>query len=194
MSSEPPPPPPTPPEQPPSAWRPPEPPEQQPPPPQPPPPPPPSGQEPPAPPGPPPPPVSAGYGTAVAGVRPAGFWIRVVAYLIDAVILAVINTVINLILRDSATTAGSIINFLIDLAYFSYFWSQRGQTLGMMVLSLRVIRTDGSQLTAGRAIGRYFALVLSFLIIFIGVILVAFDPRKQGLHDKIADTLVVHAV
>lgn len=192
MSSEPPPPTsPNPPEQPPSAWRPPEPPQQQPPPPEPPPAQPPSGQEPPAPTGP-PPPVTTDYGTSVAGLRPAGFWIRVVAYLIDAVILAVINTVINLILRDSATSAGSLINFLIDLAYFTYFWSQRGQTLGMMVLNLRVIRTDGSQLTVGRAIGRYFALILSFLIIFIGVIMVAFDSRKQGLHDKLADTLVVH--
>jgi uncharacterized RDD family membrane protein YckC len=190
MSSEPPSTPPERPEQPPSAWRPPGPPQQQPPPPQRPPAQPPSGQQPPTPQGP-QPPVSTGYGTAVAGLRPAGFWIRVVAYLIDAVILAVINTVINLILRDSATTS-NLINFLIDLLYFTYFWSQRGQTLGMMVLNLRVIRTDGSQLTVGRAIGRYFALILSFLIIFIGVIMVAFDPRKQGLHDKIADTLVVH--
>ena len=129
---------------------------------------------------------------APAGLRPAGFWIRFLAYLIDAVILGVINYVIGLLIGQNNTAWGSLISFLVDLAYFSYFWSQRGQTLGMMITNLRVIRTDGSQLTWGRAIGRYFALVLSFLILFIGVIMVAFDSRKQGLHDKIADTLVVH--
>jgi uncharacterized RDD family membrane protein YckC len=55
-----------------------------------------------------------------------------------------------------------------------------------------VIREDGSALTLGQAIGRVFALVLSFLILYIGVIMVAFTARKQGLHDMICHTLVVH--
>ena len=180
MGSEPPsspPGPPQPPERPPAQWRPPTP--------QPP-------ATPPATPPPATPPVAAGYPAATTALRPAGFWIRVVAYVIDIVILAVVNAVVGVIVGQNNTNWGGLLSFLIDLAYFTYFWSQRGQTLGMMALNLRVIRTDGSPLTVGRAVGRYFALILSFLIVFIGVILVAFDARKQGLHDKIVDTLVVH--
>jgi uncharacterized RDD family membrane protein YckC len=133
--------------------------------------------------------------------RPAGFWIRVVAYVIDAVIVGIVNFVwtflVTLAAGGNITGAPVVLVDLIDtlvaIAYFSYFWSSRGQTIGMMATNLRVTRSDGSPLTLGRAIGRVFALYLSFLILFIGVIMVAFTERKRGLHDMIADTVVVHA-
>ena len=140
------------------------------------------------------------WATGVAVGRPAGFWIRVVAYIIDAVIVGVFNFVWTFVLTLAA--GGSITGFpaflvflvesLIGLGYFAYLWSSRGQTIGMMATGLRVTRSDGSPLTLGRAIGRALALYLSFLILFIGVIMVAFTQRKQGLHDMIADTVVVH--
>lgn len=133
--------------------------------------------------------------------RPAGFWIRVLAYIVDTIILTVINFVIGFVvvaasggqLNGGPAVLLYLLEFVIAVAYFSLLWSSRGQTVGMMVTNLRVIRTDGSQLTIGRAIGRVFALALSFAIIYIGVIMVAFTQRKQGLHDLICDTLVVHA-
>jgi uncharacterized RDD family membrane protein YckC len=153
----------------------------------------------------PPPPSGSPYGTpawatGVAVGRPAGFWIRVVAYIIDAVIVGVFNFVWTFIVTLAA--GGSItgfpaflvflIEFLVGIGYFAYLWSSRGQTIGMMATGLRVTRSDGSPLTLGRGIGRALALYLSFLILFIGVIMVAFTQRKQGLHDMIADTVVVH--
>jgi uncharacterized RDD family membrane protein YckC len=63
--------------------------------------------------------------------------------------------------------------------------------VGDKLLSLRVIRTDGSDLTIVQALIRYVGLFISFIVIFIGVIWVAFDPNKQGWHDKIAGTYVV---
>jgi uncharacterized RDD family membrane protein YckC len=54
-----------------------------------------------------------------------------------------------------------------------------------------VIRTDGTDLTIVQAFIRYIGLVVSFLVIFIGVIWVAFDPNKQGWADKIAGTYVI---
>jgi uncharacterized RDD family membrane protein YckC len=132
--------------------------------------------------------------------RPAGFWIRVLAYIIDAIIVGVFNGIWSFAV--TAAAGGSLqgtpafliflIEFLVTIAYFSYMWSSRGQTIGMMATNLEVIREDGSRLTMGQAIGRAFALVLSFLILYIGVIMVAFTQRKQGLHDLICHTLVVH--
>src|ERR1700736_4139923 len=156
-------------------------------------------------PGAPPPAPGTAYGQQTWGAgavtqRPAGFWIRVAAYIIDAIIIGVFNFVWSFVVTLAAggsiqgAPAGLIflIEFLVAIAYFSYMWSSRGQTIGMMATNLEVIREDGSRLTLGQAIGRAFALALSFLILYIGVIMVAFTQRKQGLHDMICHTLVVH--
>jgi uncharacterized RDD family membrane protein YckC len=124
----------------------------------------------------------------------------VVAYIIDAIIVGVFNGIWSF--GVTAAAGGSIqgapyvlivlIEALVGIGYFSYMWSSRGQTIGMMATNLEVIREDGSRLTMGQAIGRVFALALSFFILYIGVIMVAFTQRKQGLHDLICHTLVVH--
>src|ERR1700737_2132656 len=131
--------------------------------------------------------------TAVSAPK-AGFWIRVVAFIIDSVIVGVINTLVAAILNPS-TTGRTGIQTLLGIIYFTYFWSASspwpGQTVGDKLLSLRVIRTDGSDLSIVQAFIRYVGLFISFIVIFIGVIWVAFDANKQGWHDKIAGTYVV---
>jgi len=122
----------------------------------------------------------------------AGFWIRTLAYLIDGIGVGIVSSAISSIIsRDS--TASSGLNLLLGLAYFAYFWSAQGggQTLGMRVFNLKVIRTDGSALTITQALIRYVGLFISFICLFIGVIWVAFDADKQGWHDKIAGTYVI---
>ncbi len=132
-----------------------------------------------------------GAAVATASVK-AGFWIRVVAYIIDLIILIIVSAIVNAVLGNNTALAG-LINFIIGIAYFGYFWSAsgHGQTLGMRVFKLRVIRTDGSALTMTQAAIRYVGVIVSALAIFIGLIWVAFDPQKQGWHDKIADTYVI---
>jgi len=124
----------------------------------------------------------------------AGFWIRVLAFIIDSVILAVINLLVNAVLNQS-TTGRTGIQTLLGIIYFTYFWSASslwpGQTVGDKLLNLRVIKTDGSDLSIVQAFIRYVGLFISFIVILIGVIWVAFDPNKQGWHDKIAGTYVV---
>jgi uncharacterized RDD family membrane protein YckC len=66
-----------------------------------------------------------------------------------------------------------------------------GQTIGNKLLNIRVVRTNGSDLTISQALIRYIGLFISVLCLFIGVIWAAFDPNKQGWHDKIADTYVI---
>jgi|SRR3990170_1544037 len=124
----------------------------------------------------------------------AGFWIRTFAYIIDGIGVGIVSGIIASIIGDGpggSTSTG--LNIILGLAYFAYFWSAQGggQTLGMRVLNLKVVRTDGSALTITQALIRYFGLFVSFLCLFIGVIWVAFDADKQGWHDKIAGTYVI---
>ena len=137
--------------------------------------------------------AAAAAPAAVTGAK-AGFWIRVLAFIIDSVILYVINLIVGVVLNPS-TTGRSGIQTLLGIIYFTYFWSASslwpGQTVGDKLLNLRVIKTDGTDLTIVQAFIRYVGLVVSILVIFIGVIWVAFDPNKQGWHDKIAGTYVI---
>jgi len=131
---------------------------------------------------------------AVLTARHAGFWIRTLAQLIDGALLAFVGGVLTeltfhpraLDLADSGPSA------LLSLVYFGLFWSKTGggQTVGMRFLGLRVVGTDGHLIGFGTALIRWLGLVLSFSVLFLGVIWVAFDPEKQGWHDKIARTYV----
>lgn len=138
-----------------------------------------------------------------------GFWVRVGAYLIDFVILLVVQFIILSIFGQSvfetdpqsfsasASSTSLLVNlFLIvfGIAYFAGFESSNMQgTPGKRALGLIVTDLNGERISVLRAIGRYFAKILSGLIMLIGYIMVAFTERKQGLHDVICSTLVIKA-
>ena len=130
--------------------------------------------------------------TAAAGAK-AGFWIRVGAYLIDAIIVVVVGSILNSILGLDPIAGANGLGTLIGLVYFVVLWSSTGggQTVGMRILNLKVIKTDGSELTLVQAVIRYVGLIISLIPFCIGLIWVAFDADKQGWHDKIAGTYVV---
>lgn len=192
---------------------------------QPPPPPPPGGYSPPPPPPPgggypPPPPLGqpAGYPAPQAyGYAPqtayGGFWIRFVAYIIDAIIIFVpvfiIAIVVGLVTGGAVVSTGStndntvaaastganlmvqLIAFVITVGYFVYFWGN-GSTLGMRVFHLRVADANtGAPIGYGRAALRYLGWIISTFVCYIGLIWAAFDGRKQGWHDKIASSVVL---
>ena len=126
----------------------------------------------------------------------AGWWTRFLAILIDSIGLAIVSGVLTAITGGNATGTGANgLQTLLGVAYFCYFWSSygKGQTPGMRVLNIKVVKTDGSQLDLVGAFIRYIGLFVSILCLFIGVIWAAFDGQKQGWHDKIAGTYVVKA-
>ena len=88
-------------------------------------------------------------------------------------------------------TIGSALGLVIDLAYVVYFWTTSGATPGKMAMGLRVVSTDGSPLTVGKAVIRFVGYIVSFAVLLIGFIWIAFDANKQGWHDKIAGTYVI---
>jgi uncharacterized RDD family membrane protein YckC len=126
------------------------------------------------------------------GVVYGGFWIRLVAWIIDAIILGVVQGILAGALGQ---TTGQSISGLISIVYFIGMWGYNGQTIGMMPFNMRVVRnTDGGKITWVNAILRFIGLIVSFVAIFIGVIWVAFDSRKRGWHDMIGGTVVVRPV
>jgi uncharacterized RDD family membrane protein YckC len=84
------------------------------------------------------------------------------------------------------------IQMAFSLAYEVYFLSTKGATPGKMALGLKVIRADGSPISAGLAAGRFFAKYLSLFTFCIGFIIAGFDREKRSLHDHICGTRVVY--
>jgi uncharacterized RDD family membrane protein YckC len=133
-------------------------------------------------------------GAAIQSTAYAGFWRRFAAVLIDGLILSVVLIPLSLVLRDpeQQTTIYTPISTVINWLYFALMESSdRQATLGKMALGIVVTDLDGNKIGFGRATGRYFAKILSALILFIGFIMAAFTAKKQALHDMIASTLVV---
>ena len=91
-----------------------------------------------------------------------------------------------------ALTIVGIALLAITVLYFVVLWVKRGATIGQSILGLRVARErDGGPIGWGAAILRYIMLMIGFWIFYLGVIWVAFEPRKRGWHDMVAGTLVV---
>jgi len=156
------------------------------------------------------------------GLAYAGFWIRVAAYVIDGIIIDVPLALIALPIIGAAgpvsctyrdlsggreiicSNLGSLIGdlgflwllfLLVPLAYFTALWAWQGQSLGQRALGLHVVDANtGVRISFGRALLRYVGIVIGMWVLFIGVIWVAFDPRKQGWHDKMASTFVVKRI
>lgn len=136
----------------------------------------------------------------------AGFWMRLVAALIDAFIVFVLHFLLgSLLALAGALTAGGqgvamgnililiqLFGYVLSFAYYIVFTGYCGQTPGKMALRIKVIRRDGSNISYGRAAFREVpAKFISGIIFGIGYLMVAFDEQKQGLHDRMADTYVI---
>ena len=139
----------------------------------------------------------------------AGFWRRVVAMLIDTIILtiggfilgAILGVMIGVSLITNGMTAmpkiftgvaGFIIGITLNWLYFTLLESSFKQaTLGKMALGIIVTDINGNRISLRRANGRYWGKWLSGMTIGVGYIMAGFTQKKQALHDIIAETLVV---
>ncbi len=152
---------------------------------------------------PPPPPVWDARPVGTEQVSYGGFWIRFLAYLIDAILLSIVGGILGSFLGiamwdfdwenyDPAWNTLNLVSIFVTWLYFTLMESsERGATVGKMVLGLRVVTGDYQRLTFLNAAGRYLAKFLSALILCIGFIMIAFTDKKRGLHDIIANTLVI---
>jgi uncharacterized RDD family membrane protein YckC len=120
----------------------------------------------------------------------AGFWRRFAAWLIDAILLGVVDTVLRLILGN----AGTGIGFVVSAAYFTYFHGARGQTPGDAALSIKIVDKGGPAdvIGYGRAFIRWLVSIASGLVILLGYLWMIWDRDKQTWHDKAANSIVLH--
>lgn len=141
-----------------------------------------------------------------------GFWIRVVAAIIDgicvwvlSIIPAVVFTFLSAGMLDGGRLHGTanvgaylllqlaqmLVLWGIAIAYNVFFIRKYDATPGKMALGLKVLRSNGEKLSIGRIIGRYFAKGVSGLILCIGYMMAGWDAEKRALHDHMCDTRVV---
>ena len=131
----------------------------------------------------------------------AGFWIRAAAALIDSVLLAIaVGIPLTLIYGSAYWTSEKLVMGFWDLVFYIFplfitvwFWIKYLGTPGKMMLRLRVIDANtGEAIGTAKGIGRYLGYYVSAIPFLLGFFWVAFDKRKQGLHDKLAGTFVIH--
>ena len=145
---------------------------------------------------------------AITESRYAGFWLRFGALLIDLIVWVVLALLSDLILSsiygyrvglltdfEAELTVGDEVSVIIWLIiWFLYFTimesSSMQATIGKWSLNLKVTDFSGERITFLRAVGRYFGKILSFLTLMIGFMMAGWTKNKQGLHDKVARTLV----
>ncbi len=121
--------------------------------------------------------------------------LRIVGGLIDVVILVIVGGLLDAVTKDARAASG-IVGLIIWVAYFAYFWSSRGQSIGMMVFGFRVRDLQTGQYpSVGKAAlrGLIWSLEVGFTICIIGAIgwlWQLWDPQRQAIHDKVAGTIV----
>ena len=128
----------------------------------------------------------------------AEFWKRVVATVIDTLVFL---PLVGYVGRESTVDPHVLSTMVILAVFFAILtWlfyagmesSSSQATIGKMLMGIKVTDMDGKRITFGRASGRFFGKVLSKLILYIGFIMAAFTEKKQGLHDILAETLVLN--
>lgn len=144
----------------------------------------------------------------------AGFASRAIAFMLDLLIVAIVLELAELFLQLLGTffpihrffahftgiepggqyrsEVALAVAIVVLVAYNAFWWTMIGETPGKAVLGLRVVRTNGQRLTVWRSIVRAFAYGLSGLPLFLGFLWILVDDRRQGWHDKIADTCVIY--
>ena len=140
-------------------------------------------------------PPGGGYAMATPG-NLASPGQRVVGGLIDFVILFVINGVIGVILQR-LFGVGWVIDVILDVTYFAYFWNERGQSIGMMVFGFKVRDlATGQYPSVGAAAVRGIAWIIEAFGTFVCLLGAIgwgwqfVDSQRQAFHDKIAGTIV----
>jgi uncharacterized RDD family membrane protein YckC len=132
-----------------------------------------------------------------------GFWIRLGAYFVDVVMMLLPTLLIRFLFHAVTPVATQldqlvvafgdiVISVLTRWVYTAAFLSSSWQaTVGKRVCGLKVVDCNERRITFGRASGRYFGSFLSILLVGIGFMMIGWTRHRQGLHDLMAQTLVV---
>jgi len=133
-----------------------------------------------------------------------GFWPRLGATIIDSILLSMIVYPLlytiygNQYFTDERFISGGgdfIVSYVLPAIAIIAFWVYRSATPGKMAIRATIVDAKTFlQPSKGQLIGRYFAYYLSTIPLGLGFLWIAWDPKKQGWHDKLAGTVVVRPV
>ncbi|HJT80805.1 MAG TPA: RDD family protein [Chthoniobacterales bacterium] len=133
--------------------------------------------------------------------KPAGFWLRLVASIIDTILIMILTwpLLVWIYGTEYFTASGFIkgpadfiISYVVPAIAVIILWVKCRGTPGKLLLGLRVVdATTGGTMDLLQSVIRYFSYFISMLPLGFGFLWIAFDSKKQGFHDKIAKTLVV---
>lgn len=131
----------------------------------------------------------------------AGFWIRLAATIIDALLLMIVTFPILIAIYgreyfdNTNVIVGSadiVISWVFPVVATLVFWLKKQATPGKLLLSLKIVdATTGRAPHPTQYMVRYLAYFLSAMMLLLGFLWIGIDRRKQGLHDKLAGTVVV---
>lgn len=131
----------------------------------------------------------------------AGFWQRAAAFLIDWLIVIVVSMPVIVVVfgaeyfsLDPARRAWDLVTLLVLGVVIIGFWRYCGATPGKLALALKIVDAEtGGPPPTGRLVVRLLCYFVSALPLYLGFLWIAIDRRKQGWHDKIAGTVVIHS-
>ena len=124
----------------------------------------------------------------------AGFWVRTAASVVDSLLMLIISAPFPLLpyLLPSHTVVLGISTLISALAVI-LFWRWKQGTPGKLMFRLRIVdASSGGEPSLGQWCRRYLGYGLSSLPLLLGFFWIAWDPRRQGWHDKLAGTVVIH--
>ena len=129
----------------------------------------------------------------VLGIKYVGFWWRVLAALIDSILVTLLlYPILALVLADPMGTspAGMAVQLLLPAVAFIAFWQAKSSTPGKMAIGAIIVdaKTGGKPSTQQWII-RYLGYYVAMIPLMLGIIWVGFDKRKQGWHDKLGGTV-----
>ena len=125
---------------------------------------------------------------------------RLVAYIVDVIVTIAVSIVLGIVgvalvfVLPILSIIPFLAIFIVSFVYFPYYWQRSGQTPGMRMMNIKVVRdSDGGPLTWGSAILRLIGYWVSGFVFYIGYIWIFIDKRKRGWHDLIAGTVVIES-
>jgi uncharacterized RDD family membrane protein YckC len=138
--------------------------------------------------------------------NPAGFWIRLLAFILDQVLLSVVGITISLLVTDITLTdmlaraldpeapflwSELLTTLALEAGYWTIMIGTWGRTAGKALLRIKVIRVDGTGISYPRSLIRYLAYYISWFTLGLGFLSIPLSPRKTGLHDLVCNTRVI---
>ncbi|WP_297482742.1 RDD family protein [uncultured Photobacterium sp.] len=133
-----------------------------------------------------------------------GFWLRVLASLIDTAIVALITAPLMYLWYgemypsiDSFAVGPMdiMINYLLPFLGVILFWIYKSATPGKMVIKAQIVDANtGNNPSVKQSVIRYLGYFVSTIPFGLGLMWAGWDKRKQGWHDKLANTVVIKSL